>query len=106
MTETTEQIREIPVDSPAFDWTGLTADQVRPEDRDDFDAMKAFDARIARVLEENGGEVICPRCQRPATGWPLRRSRPDSCGDRAAVQCFRDPETVLAGQPAIEVEGV
>ena len=78
-----------------LDWDNHTIAQVRPEDRDNFYAMKAFDARIARVLAENGGEVICPRCQRPATGWPLRRSRPDSCGDRAAVQCFRDPETVV-----------
>ncbi|MGH3188219.1 MAG: hypothetical protein ACRDOL_13295 [Streptosporangiaceae bacterium] len=85
----------VPLDGPPLT-TLLTRDQVRPEDRDAYDAMKAFDERIARVLAANGGEVICPRSKRPSMGWPLRR--PNNCGDRQAVSCLRDPEIILAGR--------
>ena len=85
----------VPLDGP--DLTKLiTRDQVRPEDQDAYDAMKAFDERIERVLAANGGEVICPRCRRPARGWPLRRPFPDRCGERRAVTCLRDPEVIVA----------
>ena len=72
----------------------LTRDDIRPEDLVAYDLLQAHDARIAAILAANGGEVICPRCRKPAVGWPLRRG--DRCGERGAVQCLRDPETVLA----------
>ena len=72
----------------------ISREQTRPEDRAAYDFIKEHDARIARILSENGGEVICPRCHLPATGWPLRRG--DRCAGRDAVLCMRDPETVLA----------
>ncbi len=85
----------VPLGGP--DLTKLIArDQVRPEDRDAYDAMKAFDERIERVLAANGGEVTCPRCHRSARGWPLRRPFPDRCGERQAATCLRDPEIILA----------
>jgi len=71
------------------DRLGLTRDQLRPEDHG-----TAFDARIARVLAGNGGEVTCPRCKKPARGWPLERG--DWCSVKYAVYCMRDPEIVLA----------
>jgi hypothetical protein len=72
----------------------ITREDVRPEDRDAFDRLKAFDARIEAVLAANGGDVICPRCRKPAYGWPLKRG--DRCNTPGAVHCMRDPETVLA----------
>ena len=53
-----------------------------------------MDDRIAAILEANGGEVICPRCNRPTMGWPFKR--PDKCGGKDSVYCIRDPEAALA----------
>jgi hypothetical protein len=48
----------------------------------------------ASAAEHNDGHVICPRCGRLATGWPLKRT--DVCSLPDAVVCIRQPETVLA----------
>jgi hypothetical protein len=39
-------------------------------------------------------EVVCPRCHRPAVGWPLERG--DRCSPPDWANCIRDPATVLA----------
>jgi hypothetical protein len=82
-----------PTASETLSDLGLTHDQLSPEDRSAYDTLTAFDARIAAVLDANGGEVICPRCNRPALGWPLPRA--DRCSERRAVSCMRDPEVAL-----------
>ncbi len=37
--------------------------------------------------------VECPRCKRPAVGWPLRR--PDICSSKDWAHCIRNPETII-----------
>lgn len=37
--------------------------------------------------------MICPRCKREATGWPLRRA--DLCSPRDWVNCIRNPEAII-----------
>lgn len=73
---------------------GLAPEQLSPDDRAAYERVKAHDDRIAAILEANGGEVICPRCNRPTMGWPFKR--PDKCGGKDAVYCIRDPEAALA----------
>ncbi len=36
--------------------------------------------------------MICPRCKRPAVGWPLRRG--DRCSPKDWANCIRRPEAV------------
>jgi len=72
----------------------FTRDDIREEDLAAYDFIQAFNARIEAILAASGGEVICPRCRKPACGWPLRRG--DRCNERGAVYCLRDPEVVLA----------
>jgi hypothetical protein len=38
--------------------------------------------------------VICPRCQRQAVGWPLRRA--DRCSPKDWAKCLREPDNVRA----------
>ena len=38
------------------------------------------------------GELLCPRCQRVVTGWPVRR--PDSCSPKHWAYCIRNREDV------------
>ncbi len=40
--------------------------------------------------------VVCPRCQREALGWPLRRA--DLCGPKDWAFCLREPEQIIAQQ--------
>jgi len=36
--------------------------------------------------------MICPRCQREAIGWPLRRA--DVCAPKGWQYCLREPEAI------------
>lgn len=72
----------------------FTRSDIREDDLAAYDFIQAFGARIEAALAANGGKVICPRCSKPAYGWPLRRG--DRCGEKGAVHCLRDPEVVLA----------
>jgi hypothetical protein len=84
---------QVTVTGSARPW--ITRERVRPEDRAAYDFIQEFDARIAKILAANGGEVICPRCRKPALGWPLKLPG-DRCRSKDAVACMRDPEVVLA----------
>jgi len=72
---------------------GITRENLSPGEQSYFDATKAYEDRVARILAENGGEVICPRCSRPALGWHLKRA--DRCNIPGAVYCMRDPQAIL-----------
>jgi DNA-binding transcriptional regulator YdaS (Cro superfamily) len=84
-----------PHTSQALAALGLAPEQLSPGDRAAYERVKAHDDRIAAILEANGGEVTCPRCNRPTMGWPFKQ-RPDKCGGKDAVYCIRDPEAALA----------
>ncbi len=40
--------------------------------------------------------IVCPRCQREALGWPLRRA--DLCSPKGWAFCLREPEAIVAQQ--------
>jgi hypothetical protein len=42
----------------------------------------------------------CPRCEREAVGWVLRRA--DVCAPKGWAHCLREPSVILAKQAAKE----
>src|SRR3990167_2995857 len=42
--------------------------------------------------------LICPRCQREAVGWPLKRS--DRCSPKTWAMCIREPAVIAAERAA------